>query len=142
MLPNSTVNLGTDTSPEGRMIIKNYLLALEAGIGKEQMPIYPKTIFKVKEEVNYDKKDPNYDLFQLACRVDSEKQLLSFSFLDTKFNKKGYEKNDEDTEVAYMSSSRRIYENVIDKSKSSSIGRGNLSTVTINLPRLGLNMGF
>lgn len=142
VLPNSTVNLGTDTSPEGRMIIKNYLLALEAGIGKEQMPLYPKTIFKVKEEVNYDKKDPNYDLFQLACRVDSEKQLLSFSFLDAPFNKKGYEKNDEDTEVAYMSSSRRVYENVIDKSKSSSIGRGNLSTVTINLPRLGLKYGI
>ncbi len=141
VLPNSTVNLGTDTSPEGRMITKNFLLALEAGIGKEQKPLYPKTIFKVKEDVNYNKKDPNYDLFKLACKVDSEKQLLSFSFLDAEFNKKDYNPNDKETEVAYMSSSKRIYENIIDKSKSSSIGRGNLSTVTLNLPRLGLKYG-
>ena len=141
-LPNSTVNLGTDTTPEGRMITKNFLLALETGIGKDEKTLYPHTIFKVKEGINYDKKDPNYDLFKLACKVDSEKQLISFSFLDTEFNKQGYIESDKDTEVAYMGNSIRIYENIIDKSKASSIGRGNLSTVTINLPRLGLKHGI
>ncbi len=138
VLPNSTVNLGTDISPEGRMITKNFLLALETGIGKEEKPKYPYTVFKVKEKINYEKKDPNYDLFQLACEVDSQKQLIMFSFLDSTFNKKGYSQEDPDSEIAYMGNTMRVYENVIDKTKSSSIGRGNLSTVTINLPRIGL----
>ncbi len=142
VLPNSTVNLGTDTTPEGRMITKNFLLALETGIGRDEKPLYPHTVFKVKENVNYDKKDINYDLLKLACKVDSEKQLISFAFLDTDFNKAGYIPTDKDTEVAYMGNCIRVYENVIDKSKVSSIGRGNLSTVTINLPRLGLKYGI
>ncbi len=141
VLPNSTVNLGTDTTPEGRMITKNYLLALETGIGKEEKPLYPTTIFKVKEDVNYSKNDSNYDLFKLACKVDAEKQLIMYSFLDTDFNKKGYVVSDRDSEIAYMGNSIRVYENVIDKSKPTSVGRGNLSTVTINLPRLGLRFG-
>ena len=141
VLPNSTVNLGTDITPEGRMITKNFLLALEKGIGKEEKPKYPYTIFKVKEKVNYEKKDPNYDLFKLACEIDSKKQLIMFSFLDSSFNKKGYSSEDPDSEIAYMGNTMRVFENVIDKTKSSSIGRGNLSTITINLPRLGLKYG-
>ena len=141
VLPNSTVNLGTDISPEGRMVTKNFLKAIEAGIGREEKPLYPYTIFKIKEKVNYEKKDPNYDLFRLACKVDSNKQLIMFSFLDSSFNKKGYDIDDKDSEIAYVGNSMRVYENVIDKTKSSSIGRGNLSTVTINLPRLGLKYG-
>lgn len=141
VLPNSTVNLGTDTTPEGRMITKNYLLALEKGIGKEEKPLYPITIFKVKEDINYNKNDPNYDLLKLACKVDAEKQLIEFSFLDAEFNKTGYIASDKDSEIAYMGNSIRVYENVVDKSKPTSIGRGNLSTVTINLPRLGLRFG-
>lgn len=141
ILPNSTINLGTDTTPEGRMIIKNYLLALEKGIGKEEKPLYPKTIFKLKENINYNKNDPNYDLFKQACQVDSEKQLITFSFLDSEFNKKGYIASDKDSEIAYTGNSIRVYENVVDKTKPTSIGRGNLSTVTINLPRLGLRFG-
>ena len=141
VLPNSTVNLGTDTTPEGRMITKNYLLALEKGIGKEEKPLYPITIFKVKEGINYNKNDPNYDLLKLACKVDSEKQLIEFSFLDAEFNKTGYIASDKDSEIAYMGNSIRVYENIVDKSKPTSIGRGNLSTVTINLPRLGLRFG-
>ena len=141
VLPNSTVNLGTDTTPEGRMITKNYLLALDRGIGKEEKPLYPITIFKVKEGINSNKNDPNYDLLKLACKVDSEKQLIEFSFLDAEFNKTGYIASDKDSEIAYMGNSIRVYENVVDKSKPTSIGRGNLSTVTINLPRLGLRFG-
>lgn len=142
VLPNSTVNLGTDTTPEGRMVTKNFLMALEAGIGKDEKPMYPTTIFKVKENINYEPKSPNYDLFKLACRVDSEKQLINFSFLDTKYNRHGYDENDKDSEVAYMGNSIRVYENIVDKSKSTSVGRGNLSSITINLPRLGLKYGI
>ena len=142
VLPNSTVNLGTDTTPEGRMITKNFLKAIEAGIGRDERPLYPITVFKVKEKINYDKKDPNYDLFKLACKVDSEKQLINFSFLDTDYNKIGYDIKDKDSEIAYMGNSIRVYENIIDKSKSTSVGRGNLSTITINLPRLGLKYGI
>lgn len=138
VLPNTTVNIGTDTSPEGRMITKNFLKALEKGIGKDQKPLYPKTIFKVKNGINFDKKDPNYDLLKLACKVDSNTQLIIYSFLDAKFNKVGFNKEDPDSEVAYLASSIRIYENCFDKTKSTSIGRGNLSTVTINLPRLAI----
>ena len=130
-----------ELTPEGRMITKNYLLALERGIGKEEKPLYPITIFKVKEGINYNKNDPNYDLLKLACKVDSEKQLIEFSFLDAEFNKTGYIASDKDSEIAYMGNSIRVYENVVDKSKPTSIGRGNLSTVTINLPRLGLRFG-
>lgn len=142
VLPNSTVSFGTDTTPEGRMITKNFLLALEAGIGRDEKPLYPTTIFKVKEHINYEKKDPNYDLFKLACKVDSENQIINFSFIDTMFNYQGYNENDKDTEVVYMGNSIRVYENVADKTKQSSVGRGNLSTITINLPRLGLKYGI
>lgn len=141
-LPNSTINLGTDTSPEGRMITRNFLNALKIGIGKDEKPLYPTTIFKIKENINYYKEDPNYDLFKLACKVNAEKQLINFSFLDTEYNKKGYKIQDKDTEVAYMGNSMRIYENIIDKTKESSTGRGNLSTITINLPRLGIKHGI
>ena len=142
VLPNSSVNLGTDISPEGRMITENYLKALEKGIGRDEKPLYPHTVFKVKEGINYDKKDTNYDLFKLACHVDSNNQLIIFSFLDSSFNKKGYIADDKDSEIAYTGNYIRVYENIIDKTKSSSIGRGNLSTVTINLPRLGLKYGI
>ena len=142
VLPNSSVNLGTDISPEGRMITENYLKALEKGIGRDEKPLYPHTVFKVKDGINYDKKDKNYDLFKLACHVDSNNQLIIFSFLDSSFNKKGYIEDDKDSEIAYTGNYIRVYENIIDKTKSSSIGRGNLSTVTINLPRLGLKYGI
>ncbi len=138
VLPNTTVNLGTDTSKEGRMIIKNFLLAMEAGIGNNELPKYPKTIFKVKDGINYNVKDPNYDLFKLACEINSKNLLFSFSFLDSKFNKSEMERQDEYSEVAYMESSRRVYENIVDETKKTSVSRGNLSTTTINLPKLSI----
>ena len=138
VLPNTTVSLGTDVSKEGRMITKNFLLAMEAGIGTNEPPKYPQTIFKVKDEINYDKKSPNYDLFELACKINSEKLMFSFSFLDSKFNKSDSDRKDEYSEVAYMGSSRRIFENIIDESKKTSIGRGNLSITTINLPKISI----
>lgn len=66
--PFSSINYGTDTSPEGRMVIKNVLLAQEAGLGNGETPIFPIHIFKIKDGINYNPTDPNYDLFKLACR--------------------------------------------------------------------------
>ena len=141
-VPDSTVNLGTDTSKEGRMIIENYLKSLNKGIGKNEIPMFPKTIFKVKEGVNYNREDPNYDLFKLACEIEADKQLIEFSFLDADFNKTKYDETDFNTEVAYTGSSIRVYENIVDESKETSVSRGNLSITTINLPRIGMKHGI
>ena len=87
-IPFSSINYGTDTSPEGRMVIRNVLLATEAGLGNGETPIFPIHIFKVKEGVNYRKGEPNYDLFRLACRVSARRLFPNFSFIDAPFNKR------------------------------------------------------
>src|SRR5699024_6616794 len=81
-VPFSSINFGTDISPEGRMVIKNYLLAADAGLGKGETPIFPISIFKVKEGVNYNPEDPNYDLFHLSCEVSAKRLFPKFSFID------------------------------------------------------------
>ena len=100
-VPFSSINFGTDTSSEGRMVIKNYLLAVEAGLGHSETPIFPISIFKVKEGVNYNPEDPNYDLFKLSCKVSAKRLFPNFSFMDSPFNKQFY-KGVYNTEVAYM----------------------------------------
>lgn len=140
-VPFSCVNLGTDTSSEGRMIIQNFLLALESGLGDHQTAPFPIAIFKVKAGVNYEPNDPNYDLLQLACKVAAKRSFPNFSFLDTPFNKVFYKNGDYHTEVAYMGCCTRVAENVIDEDKEIAAGRGNLSFTTINLPRLGIKYG-
>ena len=78
-IPFSSINYGTDTSPEGRMIIENILLATEAGLGNGETAIFPIHIFKIKEGINYNPGEPNYDMFKLACRVSAKRlfpQLL------------------------------------------------------------------
>ena len=72
-VPFSSINYGTDTSPEGRMVTKNLLLSIEAGLGNGETAIFPISIFKVKEGINYNEGDPNYDLFKLACRVSAKR---------------------------------------------------------------------
>ena len=141
-VPFSSVNLGTDTSYEGRMVIKNYLLALDAGLGHGETPIFPVSIFKLKEGVNYNKKDPNYDLFRLACQVSAKRLFPNFSFLDSPFNKEPYKKGDYNKEVAYMGCRTRVMANVANPEKAVTCGRGNLSFTTINLPRLGIKHGI
>ena len=86
-VPFSSINFGTDTSMEGRMVIENYLLAAEAGLGHGETPIFPISIFKVKEGVNYNTEDKNYDLFKLACRVSAKRLFPNFSFIDSPYNK-------------------------------------------------------
>lgn len=141
-VPFSSVNFGTDTSPEGRMVIKNYLLASEAGLGKNETPIFPISIFKVKEGINYNESDPNYDLFKLACRVSAKRLFPNFSFLDSPFNIGAYVPGNYETEVAYMGCRTRVLGNVVDPDKAVTPGRGNLSFTSINLPRIGIKHGI
>ena len=139
-VPFSSVNFGTDTSEEGRMVIKNYLLATEAGLGHGETPIFPISIFKVKEGINYNKEDPNYDLFRLACRVSAKRLFPNFSFIDSSFNKPFYKEGDFQTEVGYMGCRTRVLANVCGPAITP--GRGNLSFTSINLPRIGIKHGI
>ena len=139
-VPFSSVNFGTDTSPEGRMVIKNYLLATDAGLGHGETPIFPISIFKVKEGINYNKEDPSYDLFRLACRVSAKRLFPNFSFLDASFNKKFLVEGDYNTEVGYMGCRTRVLANVCGPAVTP--GRGNLSFTSINLPRIGIKHGI
>lgn len=141
-VPFSSINFGTDTSAEGRMVIKNYLYALDSGLGRGETPIFPISIFKVKEGVNFNKKDPNYDLFRLSCEVSSKRLFPNFSFIDSKFNKEYYKEGDYRTEVGYMGCRTRVMANVADPSKAITPGRGNLSFTSINLVRLGIKHGI
>ena len=137
-IPFSSINYGTDTSPEGRMVIRNVLLATEAGLGNGETPIFPIHIFKVKEGVNYRKGEPNYDLFRLACRVSARRLFPNFSFIDAPFNKVYYRAGHPETEIAYMGCRTRVIGNAHDPGREIVNGRGNLSFTSLNLPRLGI----
>ena len=137
-IPFSSINYGTDTSPEGRMVIRNVLLATEAGLGNGETPIFPIHIFKVKEGVNFREGEPNYDLFKLACRVSAKRLFPNFSFIDAPFNLAYYKPGHPETEIAYMGCRTRVMANMNDPSREIVNGRGNLSFTSINLPRLGI----
>ena len=135
--PFSSVNYGMDTTPEGRMVIRNMLLATEEGLGHGETPIFPVQIFRVKEGVNYNPEDPNYDLFKLAMHCSAKRLFPNFSFLDAPFNAQYY-KGTPETEIAYMGCRTRVMGNVYDPSYEKTPGRGNLSFTSINLPRLAI----
>ncbi|WP_261529869.1 anaerobic ribonucleoside triphosphate reductase [Campylobacter lari] len=137
-VPFSTLNYGTDTSFEGQMVIENLLKATMKGLGNGETPIFPVQIFKVKEGINYNEKDPNYKLFKLAIECASKRLFPNFSFLDASFNAKYYKKGDYNSEVAYMGCRTRVMANVYDESKEITSGRGNLSFTSINLVRLAI----
>ncbi|MDN5292827.1 MAG: hypothetical protein PWQ91_1195 [Eubacteriales bacterium] len=132
-VPFSSLNIGTDTTPEGRMVIKNLLLAYERGLGRGENPIFPNIIFRVKDGINFKEGDPNYDLFKLAIRVASRRLNPTFSFMDSSFNAPY------GTEVSYMGCRTRVIAN--RRGPEISEGRGNLSFTTINLPRLAIKSG-
>ena len=136
-VPFSSINYGMDTSSEGRMVMKNVLLATEAGLGHGETPIFPIQIFRVKEGINYNEGEPNYDLFKLACKTSAKRLFPNFSFVDAPFNLKYY-KGTPETEIAYMGCRTRVMANVYDKNNEISFSRGNLSFTTINLPRLAI----
>ena len=136
--PFSSINYGMDTSPEGRMVMKNIMLATEAGLGNGETPIFPIQIFRVKEGVNYNPGEPNYDLFQLAMRCSAKRLFPNFSFIDAPFNLQYYDPERPETQIAYMGCRTRVISNIYDPSREICNGRGNLSFTTINLPRLAI----
>ncbi len=136
-IPFSSINYGMDTSAEGRMVMKNLLKATEAGMGRGETPIFPIQIFRVKEGVNYNPGDPNYDLFRLAIRTSAKRLFPNFSFMDAPFNAKYY-KGTPETEIAYMGCRTRVIGNVYDPDQEIVPGRGNLSFTSVNLPRLAI----
>lgn len=137
-VPFSSINYGTDTSEEGRMVIKNVLLANESGLGNGETPIFPIHIFKIKDGINFNPGDPNYDLFKLACRVSAKRLFPNFSFIDAPFNLQYYKEGDYNTEISYMGCRTRVIGNAYDRSREIVTGRGNLSFTSINLPRLAI----
>ena len=137
-VPFSSINYGTDTSPEGRLVMQQLLLATEAGLGRGETPIFPIQIFKVKEGVNYNPEDPNYDLFRLAIRCSAKRLFPNFSFLDAPYNLHYYKPGHPETEVTYMGCRTRVIGNVHDPEREIAYSRGNLSFTSINLPRLAL----
>ena len=135
-VPFSSVNYGTDTSAEGRMVMKNLLLSTEAGLGNGETPIFPIQIFKLKEGVSYNPEDPNYDLFELACKVTAKRLFPNFSFLDAPFNLQFYKEGHPETEATYMGCRTRVLSNIAGEAQV--YNRGNLSFTSINLPRLAI----
>ena len=137
-VPFSSINYGTCTSPEARMAMKNLLKVTDVGLGNGETAIFPVQIFKVKEGINYNPGDPNYDLFRLAIKVSAKRLFPNFSFIDAPFNLPYYKEGDYNTEVAYMGCRTRVMGNHYDPTKEVTCGRGNISFTSINLPRLGI----
>ena len=157
----SSINYGTDTSAEGRMVIEELLKATIEGLGtRGEVPVFPIQIFKVKDGVSYSEKDfekamkaenieeamtdryeaPNFDLLLKACQTTAKALFPNFMFLDTPFNTNEKWKADDPKryiyELATMGCRTRVFENVAGE--KSSLGRGNLSFTTLNMPRLAI----
>ena len=137
-VPFSSINYGLDTSPEARMVMINLLNATDAGLGNGETPIFPIQILKIKDGINYNPGEPNYDIFKLACKVSAKRLFPNFSFIDAPFNLPFYKPGDYNTEVAYMGCRTRVMSNVYDPTRQVTCGRGNLSFTSVNLPRLGI----
>ena len=136
----SSINYGTDTSPEGRCIIREMLLSTQRGVGNGETPIFPIQIWKKKRGVNYLPEDPNYDLYKLACEVSAKRFFPNFVNLDASFNKhEKWNKDDPNRhyyEVATMGCRTRVFAN--RHGEKTSVGRGNLSFTTVNLVKLAI----
>lgn len=137
-VPFSSINYGTCTLPEARMAIRNLLKVTDIGLGNGETAIFPVQIFKVKEGINYNPGDPNYDLFRLAIKVSAKRLFPNFSFIDAPFNLQYYKEGDYNTEIAYMGCRTRVMGNHYDPKQEVTCGRGNLSFTSVNLPRLGI----
>ncbi len=141
-VPFTSINFGTDTSPEGRLVSKMLLEATMNGLGHHETPIFPISIFKVKEGVNYNPEDPNYDLFKRSMEVSAKRLFPNFCFIDAPYNLKYYKKGDYRTEIATMGCRTRVFASVFPESDGIVTGRGNLSFTTINLVRIGIKHGI
>ena len=138
-VPFSSINYGMDTSPEGRLVVKCLLKATMAGLGHGETPIFPIQIFRVKDGVNFNPGEPNYDLFQLACKCSAKRLFPNFAFLDAPFNLAGYDPERPETEIAYMGCRTRVFTDVNGRTQCNQ--RGNLSFTSINLPRIAIESG-
>lgn len=136
--PFSSINYGTDTSEEGRMIVKNVLLATQKGLGRSETPIFPVQIFKLKRSVNTQPDSKNYDLFKLAIKTSAKRLFPNFTFCDSPYNAQYYKEGHPETEIAVMGCRTRVIGNVYDPEHQQVTGRGNFSFNTLNLPRLGI----
>ena len=141
-VPFTSINFGTDTTPAGRLVSKYLLEATENGLGKGETPIFPISIFKVKEGINYNPEDPNYDLFQKSMEVSAKRLFPNFCFVDAPYNLKYYKKGDYRTEIATMGCRTRVFASVFPESDGIVTGRGNLSFTTVNLVRIGIKHGI
>ena len=139
-VPFSSLNYGTDTSEEGRIVMHAILDATIAGLGNGETPIFPIQIFKVKEGINYNPEDPNYDLFKKSMYCSGKRLFPNFSFIDAPYNLQYYKPGDYRTEAAYMGCRTRVVANVYDPTNEIVTGRGNLSFTSINLPRIALQL--
>ena len=135
-VPFSSINYGMDTSPEGRLVTKEVLNAIMAGLGNGETPIFPISVFQLKDGVNYNPGDANYDLFLRACEVSAKRLFPNFVNLDAPYNLPYYKPGDYNSYVATMGCRTRVMSNVNGPEESGS--RGNFSFVTINLPKLAL----
>ena len=135
-VPFSSINYGMDTSPEGRLVIREVLNAIDAGLGNGETPIFPISVFQLKSGVNYNVDDPNYDLFRKACKVSAKRLFPNFVNIDAPYNLQYYKPGDYNSCVATMGCRTRVMSNVNGREESGS--RGNFAFVTINLPKLAL----
>jgi ribonucleoside-triphosphate reductase len=137
-IPFTSLNFGTDTSEAGRLVTQCFLKALYKGLGSGETPVFPISVFKVKAGVNFNKNDPNYDLYELAIKTSAKRLFPNFVFIDAPFNLQYYSPKDPNSEVATMGCRTRVIGSVFEESNGKVSGRGNLSFTTINLPRISL----
>lgn len=136
-VPFSSINYGMDTSPEGRLVTKWVLNAIDAGLGHGETPIFPISVFLLKNGINYNPCDPNYDLFIRACEVSAKRLFPNFVSVDAPYNMKYYVPGDYRTFPTTMGCRTKTLANVNGPSYSSS--RGNFAFTTINLPMIALD---
>ncbi len=141
-VPFTSINFGTDTSPAGRLVSENLLIATENGLGKGETPIFPISIFKVKSGVNYEPDDPNHDLFKKSMEVSAKRLFPNFCFIDAPYNLKYYKPGDYNTEIATMGCRTRVFGSIFPESDGVATRRGNLSFTTVNLVRIGIKHGI
>ncbi|MBP5634020.1 anaerobic ribonucleoside triphosphate reductase [Candidatus Saccharibacteria bacterium] len=141
-VPFTSINFGTDTTESGRLVSKMLLEATMNGLGHHETPIFPISIFKVKEGVNYNPEDPNYDLFKRSMEVSAKRLFPNFSFLDAPYNLQYYKKGDPNTELATMGCRTRVFGSCFKETDGKVFGRGNCSFTTLNLVRIGIKHGI
>ena len=141
-VPFTSINFGTDTTPAGRVVSLDLLQATENGLGKGETPIFPISILKVKEGINYNPGDPNYDIFRRSMEVSAKRLFPNFCFVDAPYNLKYYKKGDYRTEIATMGCRTRVFASVFPESDGIVTGRGNLSFTTVNIVRIGIKHGI